>query len=252
MASSTGAAFDTKRSATSNRIPSFFSPPSPTALKAHLQSLLDLKEYQLQTAGTLGQRILQQQADLEGLVSTIYRYEETGDEEGVKAKWKELGEAVVGWERANGKLGSGFGLEALSLTSQSQYHLVASSSSASSSTSIYASATGTASNPAGQSAASQSRRAKNAAHRADDVEFAFDIGSGLLSEVRRLQSLLGEKDKDIQDLKDEKHDLNAACDALSIALRDQETSAGELFLLEKIKKQNKKDDRFSWFLSLFF
>jgi len=44
-------------------------------------------------------------------------------------------------------------------------------------------------------AQSRARRAKNAAHRTDDVEFAFEIGSGLLTEVRCLQSLLGEWDK---------------------------------------------------------
>ncbi len=39
------------------------------------------------------------------------------------------------------------------------------------------------------------------------AEFAFEIGSGLLTEVRRLQSLLGERDKAIQDMKEEKDDL---------------------------------------------
>jgi hypothetical protein len=86
--------------------------------------------------------------------------------------------------------------------------------------------------------AAQSRRAKNAAHRADDVgqsyffallhphaindethrstpvEFAFEIGSGLLTEVRRLQSLLGERDKAIQDMKEEKEDLEKSAESL--------------------------------------
>jgi hypothetical protein len=98
-------------------------------------------------------------------------------------------------------------------------------------------------NSAGTSAA-QSRRAKNAAHRADDVgthahvhfmslcklngfaEFAFEIGSGLLTEVRRLQSLLGERDKAIQDMKEEKDDLEKSVETLRIAVREQEHSAG--------------------------
>jgi len=49
-------------------------------------------------------------------------------------------------------------------------------------------------------AVQSSRRAKNAAHRANDVEFAFEIGSGLLTEVRRLQSLLTERDEAIESL----------------------------------------------------
>jgi hypothetical protein len=100
---------------------------------------------------------------------------------------------------------------------------------------------------AAQSSA-QSRRAKNAAHRQNDVgaydyseinlisqhsyafhaEFAFEIGSGLLTEVRRLQSLLGERDKAIQDMKEEKDDLEKSLESLRTTLHQQEQSAGEL------------------------
>lgn len=34
------------------------------------------------------------------------------------------------------------------------------------------------------------------------TEFAFEIGSGLLTEVRKLQGLLTERDRVIQDMKD--------------------------------------------------
>jgi cell division protein FtsB len=59
------------------------------------------------------------------------------------------------------------------------------------------------------------------------TEFAFEIGSGLLNEVRRLQSLLGERDKAIQDMKEEKDDLEVSVENLRTALREQEQSAGE-------------------------
>jgi len=64
--------------------------------------------------------------------------------------------------------------------------------------------------------------------RADGAcpEFAFEIGSGLLTEVRRLQSLLGERDKAIQDMKEEKDDLEKNVEALRTALRAQEQSSG--------------------------
>jgi Meiotic cell cortex C-terminal pleckstrin homology len=59
------------------------------------------------------------------------------------------------------------------------------------------------------------------------LEFAFEIGSGLLTEVRRLQSLLAERDKAIQDMKEEKDDLEKSVENLRTALRQQEQSAGE-------------------------
>ncbi len=48
----------------------------------------------------------------------------------------------------------------------------------------------------------------------------------MLTEVRRLQSLLGERDKAIQDIKEEKDDLEKTVDNLKTALRQQEQSAG--------------------------
>jgi hypothetical protein len=65
-------------------------------------------------------------------------------------------------------------------------------------------------------------------HRSIPVEFAFEIGSGLLTEVRRLQSLLGERDKAIQDMKEEKDDLEKSVESLRTALRQQEQSTGAL------------------------
>jgi cell division protein FtsB len=57
-------------------------------------------------------------------------------------------------------------------------------------------------------------------------EFAFEIGSGLLTEVRRLQSLLAERDKAIQDMKEEKDDLEKSMDSLRSALKSQEQTTG--------------------------
>jgi cell division protein FtsB len=59
-----------------------------------------------------------------------------------------------------------------------------------------------------------------------DAEFAFEIGSGLLTEVRRLQSLLGERDKALQDMKEEKDDLEKSVENLRSGLRTQEANAG--------------------------
>ena len=64
------------------------------------------------------------------------------------------------------------------------------------------------------------------------TEFAFEIGSGLLSEVRRLQALLAERDKVIQDMKEERDDIEKTVESLRTALRQQEQSA------DKFKEEN--------------
>ena len=58
------------------------------------------------------------------------------------------------------------------------------------------------------------------------LEFAFEIGSSLLTEVRRLQSLLAERDKALQDMKEEKDDLDKLVENLTTGLRTQEANAG--------------------------
>ena len=62
------------------------------------------------------------------------------------------------------------------------------------------------------------------------TEFAFEIGSSLLTEVRRLQALLAERDKAIQDFKEERDDLERTIEGLKTALRQQEANAGRFHL----------------------
>ena len=62
-----------------------------------------------------------------------------------------------------------------------------------------------------------------------NLEFAFEIGSGLLTEVRRLQSLLAERDKAIQDMKEEKDDFEKNIESLRGALKSQEQSTGRSY-----------------------
>ncbi|KAJ4490125.1 hypothetical protein J3R30DRAFT_3728922 [Lentinula aciculospora] len=191
-------------------------------MRSHLQSLLDAKEKQLQQAGTLGQRVLAQQMELEERIRQLQELDadKTDDEEldiDAKEKYQELAESLKSWDAENAELSSAFGKSSASpsipvaqLPREEPERAKASASSS----------------------AAQSRRAKNAAHRADDVEFAFEIGSGLLNEVRRLQSLLGERDKAIQDMKEEKDDLEASVESLRKALKQQEQSA------DKYKEEN--------------
>ncbi|KAL1742281.1 coiled-coil protein [Schizophyllum fasciatum] len=193
-------------------------------IKYDLQSLLDSKEKQLQQAGTLGQRVLAQQMELEERIRQIQEFEADHSEDDdidlqVRDKYEELANTIRSWDAENAQLSSAFG-------SQRAVN------GAKPSPSVTPHQEPERSKASGPSSAAQSRRAKNAAHRADDVEFAFEIGSGLLTEVRRLQSLLGERDKAIQDMKEEKDDLEKSVESLRTALKQQEANS------DKYKEEN--------------
>ncbi|KAJ7599509.1 hypothetical protein C8J56DRAFT_190997 [Mycena floridula] len=236
----------------------------PLDMKHHLQVLLSNKEKELQQAGALGQQVLQQHQTLEAHVRELQEvidggglgsgygeagyggtkgygdagglgygdretqgYGETQDyarQEEAKERFKELQQTMSEWDEENRALSGAFG------AGVKDWDVVAETDAAKASVSTGASASSTGAKPA--STAAQSRRAKNAAHRADDVEFAFEIGSGLLNEVRRLQSLLGERDKAIQDMKEEKDDLEASVEGLRTALKAMESNA------DKYKEEN--------------
>ncbi|KAI0822893.1 hypothetical protein BC628DRAFT_1521193 [Trametes gibbosa] len=204
------------------------------SMRQHLQALLDNKEKQLQSAATLGHQLLAQRMELEERIRQMQELEldsgnVSGSEDGldvsVRDRYRELADAIKSWDTENEQLTSVFG----GPKPTNGVHAPAASRHAEPSRNEHERAKGAA---AGPSAAQSSRRAKNAAHRADDVEFAFEIGSGLLTEVRRLQSLLGERDKAIQDMKEEKDDLEKTVENLRGALRQQEQSA------DKFKEEN--------------
>lgn len=58
------------------------------------------------------------------------------------------------------------------------------------------------------------------------LEFAFEIGNGLLTEIRRLSSLLGERDKAIQDMKEEKGDHGRIVESLKTTIRQNDKMIG--------------------------
>ncbi|VDC07939.1 unnamed protein product [Peniophora sp. CBMAI 1063] len=202
---------------------------SAADMRTNLQALLDLKEKQLQQAGALGQRVLAQQVELEDRVRMLQDMElDRPDADEIDAemreRYRELAETVRAWDTENATLSSGFGVKRATGPS-------ARTSPALPAVELSREETERP-RPAASSSNAQSRRAKNAAHRQDDVEFAFEIGSGLLTEVRRLQSLLGERDKAIQDMKEEKDDLERSIEALQKALKQQEQST------DKYKEEN--------------
>ncbi|KAI8976653.1 hypothetical protein BD414DRAFT_539198 [Trametes punicea] len=208
------------------------------SMRLHLQALLDSKEKQLQSAATLGHQLLAQRMELEERIRQLQELDLDGgagsggsSEDGhggldvsVRERYRELAEAIKAWDAENEQLTTVFGgakpTNGVNVPAARHGEQFRSEHERTKSTA------------AGPSAAQSSRRAKNAAHRADDVEFAFEIGSGLLTEVRRLQSLLGERDKAIQDMKEEKDDLEKTVENLRAALRQQEQSA------DKFKEEN--------------
>ncbi|KIM23667.1 hypothetical protein M408DRAFT_252856 [Serendipita vermifera MAFF 305830] len=193
-------------------------------MRSKLQALLDDKERQLQKAEALGQRILAQQMELEERINQITELDEhqqaagqeNGDDSEMRSQLDELAQTMHGWATENETLWTG----AVTKDGPGDTGDV-STFEAEGQTSVNS-----------PSAAQSSRRAKNAAHRANDVEFAFEIGSGLLTEIRRLQSLLAERDKSLLDMKEEKDDLERSLDSLRSALRTEEGNA------EKFREEN--------------
>lgn len=59
-----------------------------------------------------------------------------------------------------------------------------------------------------------------------EIEFATEIGNQLTREIRRVQALLSERDKALQDLKEERDDLERSLESLRAGLREREAAAG--------------------------
>ena len=88
--------------------------PSIGDMRAHLQLLLDNKEKQLQHVGTLGQRILSQQVQLDERVRQLHDLEaELGDNQDldseIRERYRELAEMVKAWDTDNTQLTQSFG-----------------------------------------------------------------------------------------------------------------------------------------------
>ena len=88
--------------------------PSIGDMRAHLQLLLDNKEKQLQQVGTLGQRILSQQVQLDERVRRLHDLEaELGDNQDldseIRERYRELMETVKAWDTDNTQLTQSFG-----------------------------------------------------------------------------------------------------------------------------------------------
>lgn len=107
--------FSDGQDAPSPTMSDFLSPgvPSIGDMRAHLQLLLDNKEKQLQQVGTLGQRILSQQVQLDERVRQLHELEaELGDNQDldseIRERYRELTEMVKSWDTDNTQLTQSF------------------------------------------------------------------------------------------------------------------------------------------------
>ncbi|TCD65226.1 hypothetical protein EIP91_002973 [Steccherinum ochraceum] len=155
----------------------------------YLQTLLEDKENQLQQAGALGQQLLSQQTELEERVKQLQDLAPaTGAMEDARDRYRDLTEMVNRWDAENKAL-------LASLTAEKG---VPADPAVGAPASSDVSSSADSAEPAIQPSRARARNS-----RQHDTEFAFEIGSGLLTEVRRLQSLLAERDKEVQDLKED-------------------------------------------------
>jgi hypothetical protein len=83
-------------------------------MRQHLQFLLDSKEKQLQQAGTLGQRVLAQQMELEERIRQLQELEADKAEDDdlsseMRLRYRELSNTLKSWEEENMQLSSAIG-----------------------------------------------------------------------------------------------------------------------------------------------
>nr|ODN99720.1 hypothetical protein L204_02153 [Cryptococcus depauperatus CBS 7855] len=185
------------------------------ALRSHLANLLEQKSTQLQTLGTMGQEILKQQQELEERIREFEEENIVGDEidDETNDKLRELDQAMRNWESQNEDMMRELGgkmpesLQGPSITTASPSKNL-------------------------PGANNLTRRQRNTQHRQLDMEFATEIGQNLLVEVRRLQALLKEKDRDLEKVAEEKEGRDQENQRLLAAVRSAEAN------FERYKEEN--------------
>ncbi|KAI9270718.1 hypothetical protein BDA99DRAFT_328005 [Phascolomyces articulosus] len=97
--------------------------------------------------------------------------------------------------------------------------------------------------PSGSTPTKRRSKVPNSDRRNTDIEFATEIGQGLLLEVRKMQALLQEKEEQLNQLEIQKADLERAAEAMAKQLRQREEIEGK-----KTKKRTRIcNERYSFF-----
>ncbi|KAI8384270.1 uncharacterized protein BYT42DRAFT_561949 [Radiomyces spectabilis] len=82
--------------------------------------------------------------------------------------------------------------------------------------------------PTGSTPTKRRSKVPNTDRRNTDIEFATEIGQGLLVEVRKMQALLQEKEEQLRALEIQKADLERAAEAMAKQLRQREENEEKL------------------------
>jgi hypothetical protein len=153
-----------------------FDDPFSTAgdMKYHLQNLLDSKEKQLQQAGSLGQRVLAQQMELEERIRQLQILEvDKGEDDeidlGARERYHELAETILAWDSEKVRTTRDIAIQCGLLNVVLQRFLNGNSHSPNMPFDDLPREEPERTKVSASTSAAQSRRAKNAAHRADDV-----------------------------------------------------------------------------------
>lgn len=81
--------------------------------------------------------------------------------------------------------------------------------------------------PTGSTPTKRRSKVPNTDRRNTDIEFATEIGQGLLLEVRKMQALLQEKEEKLRTLENQKADLERAAEAMAKQMRQREENEGK-------------------------
>ncbi|CEI90762.1 hypothetical protein RMCBS344292_05075 [Rhizopus microsporus] len=82
--------------------------------------------------------------------------------------------------------------------------------------------------PTGSTPTKRRSKVPNTDRRNTDIEFATEIGQGLLLEVRKMQALLQEKEEKLRTLENQKADLERAAEAMAKQMRQREENEEKL------------------------
>lgn len=81
--------------------------------------------------------------------------------------------------------------------------------------------------PTGSTPTKRRSKVPNNDRRNTDIEFATEIGQGLLIEVRKMQAILQEKEEQLRALEIQKADLERSAEAMAKQLRQREENEGK-------------------------
>ncbi|CAG8448840.1 12196_t:CDS:2, partial [Cetraspora pellucida] len=183
---------------------------SAMALKKQLQEQLNENANKIQMTAELGAALVKQQTELESQIQELNKTH--GDEVP-----QELQNKLVDLEKAARTLDANaakvfLGTKGLTEIDLDENNLDATPTTA----------------PAAAGSKLSRRERNNAKGRQKDIEFATEIGQGLLVEVRRLQALLQEKEERIKELEIDKSELERTTEQLNKTIRTNKESEERL------------------------